>query len=111
MWPSRTPTSAVRAGAPVPSTTVPPRTIRSRSGVNAVKRERVEPVQALASVIGQLLVVLAELVDHARILRVVVREVGGPDVAIGANELRERTWCSLTGVEADPALPLEVLLG
>src|SRR6478752_5835948 len=33
--PSRTPTSAVRAGAPVPSTTVPPRITRSWSDISA----------------------------------------------------------------------------
>src|SRR5512143_1209941 len=32
-WPSRTPMSAVYAGSPDPSTTVPPRTSRSSSGM------------------------------------------------------------------------------
>src|SRR3954466_9011557 len=101
MRPSRTPTSAVRAGAPVPSTTLPPR-IR-RSSVEAIERARVEPVERLALRLGQAVVVLAQLVDHAGVLRVVVREVRRPDVAVDADQGRERTGRALAGVEADPA--------
>ena len=52
---------------------------------------------------------LAQLVDHPRILRVAVREVGCPDEAVGAAERAERADRPLAGVEADPALPAEVV--
>ena len=76
------------------------------SGGEAVQLERVEPEEAGAGVVGQVAVVLAELVDHARVLRVVVREVGGPDEAIGADDRSERAGRALARVEADPALAL-----
>src|SRR5262245_21188710 len=110
--PSRIATSAVRAVAPVPSTTVPP--LMSRSSIvlrrvrDAVEVERVEAVERLSRGVGQLVVVLTQLIDHAGVLRVVVREVGRPDVAVDTDQWRERTRGALAGVEADPALALEI---
>src|SRR3954449_12558464 len=109
MRPSRMATSAVRAGAPVPSTTVPPRIRRSHCEV--IHLARVEPVQGTTVGFGKAVVVLPELVDHAGIFRIVVREVRRPDHAIGADQRAEHGRGALPGIEADPALPLEVLLG
>src|SRR5690606_17134125 len=100
--PSTTATSAVRAGAPVPSTTVPPR-IR-RSNIEAIERTRVQPVERLALPVGEVVVVLAQLVDHTGVLRVVVGEVRRPDEAVDPADLGERSRRALTGIEADPAL-------
>ena len=69
------------------------------------------PSRPGARVVGQVVVVLAQLVDHAGVLGVAVREVGRPDEAVGADERAERARRALAGVEADPALPPEVLLG
>src|SRR3954463_4128703 len=109
IFPSRMATSAVRAGAPVPSTTVPPRITRSNGDV--IHLTRVEAVQRATVCVGQVVVVLSQLVDHAGVLRVVVREVRGPDHPVGADQRSEHPRRALTRIEADPALPLEVLLG
>src|SRR5215467_12580596 len=101
--PSRTATSAVRAGAPVPSTTVPPRITRSTSattgGVRPVHLERVGSEELRARVRLHPLGCLAQLVDDAGILRVAVREVAGPDEAVGADDRRQYLRCDLAGVE------------
>src|SRR5436190_23923335 len=115
--PSAIATSAVRAGAPLPSTTLPPVIRRSNTwrsegrDRDPVHVERVEPEERSTGVVGQIAVVLAQFVDHARILSVVVREVRGPDEAVVAGDRAERAGGALTGVEADPALALEVVLG
>src|SRR5262245_718631 len=91
--PSRTPTSAVYAGSPVPSTTLPPRTSRSRSGIggrrldgtqrvlvlDAVHARRVGADDLALPLVGEVLDPLHELVDDAGVLGVGVREVAGPD--------------------------------
>ena len=55
--------------------------------------------------------VLAQLVDDTGILRVGVREVGRPRDAIGADQRPQQRRGALAGIEADPALALEVLAG
>src|SRR5690242_20216574 len=109
--PPSTATSARRAGAPEPSTTVPPRISRSMSAspVEAVQRERVRAVEAETRVVGKRRVVLAQLVDDARVLRVAVRKVGRPDEPVGAAQRTQRADGALAGIEADPALSAEVL--
>src|SRR5215213_187354 len=109
MRPSRIATSAVRAGAPVPSTTVPPRIRRSHCDV--IEVARVEPVQGATVTFGKVVVVLSELVEHAGVLRVVVGKVRRPDQAIRTDQRTEHPRRTFPGIEADPALPLEVLLG
>src|SRR3954467_11219139 len=109
IFPSRIATSAVRGGAPVPSTTVPPRIRRSKCDV--IHLTRVEPVQRATVCVGQVVVVLSQLVDHTGILGVVVREVRRPDHPVDADQGSEHPRGALTGIEADPALPFEVLLG
>src|SRR3954467_5819025 len=121
--PSRTPTSAVNAGSPEPSTTVPPRTTRSRSGIREPAPVRTERVLVLDAVDarrvgtedlalafgGQLLDPLHELVDHTRVLRVGVREVARPDQIVLARQVGHRTHRALAGIEADHAVAPEVL--
>src|SRR3954454_1761400 len=87
--PSPIATSAVRAGAPVPSTTVPPRIKRSHGEV--IHLACVEPVERAPSRVRQIVVVLPELVDDAGILRVVVWEVRRPDHPVVTDELTQRT--------------------
>src|SRR5215212_8081980 len=96
-------TSAVRAGAPVPSTTVPPRI--SRSNGDVIHLTRVETVQRATVRVGQVVVVLSQLVDHAGVLRVVVGKVRRPDHPVGPDQRSEHPRGALTGIEADPALP------
>ena len=55
--------------------------------------------------------VLAQLVDDSGILRVGVREVGRPRDPVGADERPQQGRGALAGIEADPALALEVLAG
>src|SRR5215213_11023784 len=121
--PSRTPTSAVYAGSPVPSTTVPPRTRRSSSGmrdhvrfgaalvavVDAIDARRVGADDLALPLGRQLSDALHELVDHAGILGVGVREVAGPDQVVLAREVGHRAHRALAGIEADHAVAPEVL--
>src|SRR5215203_3234218 len=120
--PSRTPTSAVYAGRPDPSTTVPPRTSRSRSGVDtarcgtalvevldSVDARRVGADDLALPLVGQILDPLHELVDDARILGVGVREVARPDEIVLAGEVGHRAHRPLTRIEADHAVASEVL--
>src|SRR4051795_355133 len=86
-------TSAVRSGAPVPSTTVPPRTKRSCSaiaclvssrrrgeggGVEAVELGHVPAEDGLALLVGQVARLLGDHVLAPRPRRVAVGEVVGP---------------------------------
>src|SRR4051812_2220705 len=121
--PSRTPTSAVYAGSPEPSTTVPPRTSRSSSGIGKTARSRTAlvlildavdprrvPAEDLALAFrGEVLDALHELVDHARVLGVGVREVARPDEVVLTREIGHRAHGALAGVEADHAVATEVL--
>src|SRR6476660_3572085 len=116
--PSRTPTSAENAGRPEPSMTVPPRTRRSSSGMReallVTLLERVDTRRVLADDLAlarvrQVLDVLEQLVDHPRILRVGVRKVAGPDEVVLAREVGHRPHRSLSRIEADDAVPPEVL--
>src|SRR5438128_9262704 len=76
--PSRTPTSAVYAGSPEPSTTVPPRTSRSRSGMDTLLVPVFDAVDARGvgaddlslSFVRKRLDALHELVDDTRVLGV-----------------------------------------
>src|SRR3989442_15605761 len=94
--PSRTATSAVNAGSPGPSTTVPPRTRRSRSGMkdallvavlDLVDAGRVLADDLAPARLRQVLHVLQQFVDHARVLGVGVGEVAGPDQVVLAGEV------------------------
>src|SRR5215207_6151731 len=121
--PSRTPTSAVYAGSPEPSTTVPPRTSRSSSGTgetalfgtvvvlvfDAVDPCRVRTDDLALSLRWDVLDALHELVDHARVLGVGVREVARPDEVVLAREVGHRAHGALAGVEADHTVAPEVL--
>src|SRR4051812_16465932 len=123
MRPSRTPTSAVNAGRPDPSTTVPPRIRTSSSGtrgtvhldavlvalLDAVHLRRVRTHDLALLLGGQLRDVFEELVDDPGELRVGVWEVAGPDEVVLARELGHRAHRALTGIEADHAIAPEVL--
>src|SRR6478752_3832942 len=121
--PSRTPTSAVYAGNPDPSTTVPPRTSRSSSGMHvlclssaqlvlvldAVDARRVRADDLALPLRGEVLDPLHELVDDPRVLGVGVREVARPDEVVLAREVGHRAHRALTRIEADHAVAAEVL--
>src|SRR5689334_1880607 len=121
--PSRTPTSAVYAGSPEPSTTVPPRTSTSSSGMHVLLLRRALLVLVLDAVDargvrtddlalpfgGEVLDPFHELVDDAGVLGVGVREVARPDQVVLAGEVRHRTHRALAGIEADHAVAAEVL--
>src|SRR6188472_2985535 len=104
--PSRTPMSAVYAGRPEPSTTEPPRTTRSSSGIgntllvlvlDAVDARRVRADDLALPLRRQVLDALHELVDHTRVLGVGVREVAGPDEVVLAREIGHRAHRALAG--------------
>ncbi len=113
-WPSCTPTSAWRgrrAGAvdhaPAPEEKV--EVAHAGSIPYMASAFRAEQPGAGRGV--EVAVVLAQLVDDPGVLRVAVREVGRPDEPVGAGERAEQPRGAFPGVEADPALPPEVLLG
>src|SRR4051812_43237547 len=91
MRPSRTATSAVYAGSPLPSTTVPPRISTSSSGTvrplfvpsfDAVDASCVGAHELAPTVVRHRLDVFDELVDHTWILGIGVREVARPDQVV-----------------------------
>src|SRR5688500_13934117 len=110
MRPAAIATSAVYGGSPLPSTTVPARINRARSGTACSLPVTVlDAVHAcgvgaedLALPLGrQSFHMLHQFVDDTGVLRVGVREVAGPDQIVLARELRHRAHRALAGIEAD----------
>src|SRR5262245_33034014 len=121
MRPSEIATSATRAGAPVPSTTVPPRITRSCMASAAPSHAGHERyAEHAGGVLAQ------DLLGHrrgqggeslhgfghrAREVPVEVREVRGPEEHVLTDELDERRERALVALDGDEALPRENLAG
>ena len=85
--------------------------VAPRGRFDPVQVERVAPEQPGSGHGVEVAVALAQLVHDARVLRVAVGEVRRPDEPVGARERAQHPHGPFAGVEADPALPPEVLLG